>query len=399
MKVFKYILALFVLVGCQQTNKDKLIDAKEIIDIPKAIKIDIEDFVEDFDTIRLEASHQSLLSSIREICVINNKLYITDNTNAFVFIYSLKGKYINKICDQGEGPNEYIKIGSIGVNPHTKQLFLTDNFSGKIFEYNEDASLKHIIKLDFLPYFFTSDSNGEYIHLNSGPHIIDFKDSEINEYNVTYINKQGEITQHLLKDETPNRIDITAGSSSCNYASNGDLLYMPMLSNTIYRINNKGYSAEYAFRPTEQELISPQDKEEIFLQYKTNGLHTNLTDFEKEDFLISCGSFRKSDSLMIVNFGYDNTSRLFFSINNNKAFTIKPRKFTGNKGLCEIFSNSPRTIIGNTVYIAVDPMQISYALPLLPEGKLKTFFESFTEDDNPCIIAYRINKKLFDVEK
>ena len=102
---------------------------------------------------------------------------------------------------------------------------------------------------------------------------------------------------------------------------------------------------------------------------------------------------------MIVNFGYDNISRLFFSLNDNKAFAVKPQKFTGNKGLCEIFSNFPKAIIGNNIYIAVDPMQISYTLPLLPEGKLKTFFKSFTEDDNPCIIAYRINKKLFKIDK
>ena len=397
MKFIKYFLIIFILAGCQQTNKDKFIGAKEIINIPQATDINIEDLIEEFDTIRLEASHRSLLSNIREIRTINNKLYITDNTRVFVFIYTLGGKYISKICDQGEGPNEYIKIASIEANPHTKQLLLTDNFSKKLFEYNENGEIKHLTKLSFLPTYFASDNHGEYVHLNSGPHIISVQGVDINKTNVIYIDKQGNIIKHILADETPNRIDITG--TSCNYTTDGNLLYMPMLSNTVYRIDKEqGYTAEYTLLPTNKKLLSQKEKENIFFEHKANGLQTNLTDFEKEGFFISCGSFLKSDSLMIFNLGYEEFSRVFYSIKDKKAFTINLNEISGNKGLCEIFSNIPKAIIGETIYISVAPEQIAYTLPLLPEGKLKTFFESFTEEDNPCIIAYRINKKLFDAE-
>ena len=392
MRFIGYFLISFILVGCQP-NKDKIIEAKETINIPKTIKINIEDLIEEFDTIRLEASHYSLLSNIRQIRILNNKLYITDDTKSFVFIYTLNGKYISKICNQGEGPNEYIKIASIETNPYTKQLLLTDNFSRKLFEYDENGNIKHITKLEFFPTYFTSDKHGEYVHLSSGPHITSLKGEDLNRNNVIYINRKGNITKALLTDETPHRIDIT--STSCGYTNEGELLFMPILSNIIYSISNNGSIAEYHLPPTEQKLMSKKDKEDIFFEYKINGIHTNLTDFEKEDFLISCGSFLKSDSLLIVNFGYDNISRMFYSIKREKAFTIRTKEMSGNKGLCEIFSNFPKAIIDDTIYISVQPEQMEYVTPLLPEGKLKTFFENFTEDDNPCIIAYRINKKLF----
>lgn len=397
MKLIKYFFILATLVGCQ-SNKSKIIDAKESINIPQTIEINIENFIEDFDTIKLEASHHSLLSNIRQIRILNNKLYITDDTKAFVFIYTLNGKYISKICNQGEGPNEYIKIASIETNPYTRQLLLTDNFSRKLFEYDENGNIKQITKIGFFPTYFASDKDGEYVHLSSGPHLTGPKAEELNKNNAIYINKEGNITNALLTDETPHRIDIT--STSCGYTNKGELLFMPILSNIIYSINNNQKSVtKYSLVPTEQKLMSPKNKENIYFEHKTDGIHTNLTDFEKKNFLISCGSFLNSDSLLIVNFGYDNISRVFYSTKNKKAFAIKPKEMTGNKGLCEVFSNFPKAIIGDTIYIAIAPEQISYTLPLLPEGKLKTFFESFTEEDNPCIIAYRINKKLFEMNK
>lgn len=85
----------------------------------------------------------------------------------------------------------------------------------------------------------------------------------------------------------------------------------------------------------------------------------------------------------------------YYSKKHKSAITINPDELRGNKGLCAIFSTHPKVITGKSFYINIAPEQIQYALPLLPESKLKTFFEAMTENDNPCIIVYRLNEDLF----
>lgn len=389
------LLLLLFIASCQSARKEAHTSNAETIDIEKPISLSVEELIEDFDTIRLEATDHSLLADIRQARFLSNKFYITDNTKSFVFIFSHEGKFISNICNQGQGPKEYIQIGDIQVNPYNNHLYITDNFSRRLFEYDEFGKQLQVIGLDFHPTLFASDRSSRLIHLNSGSKIIDSKKNETNnQHNIIICNEEGEITSSFLNDDTPNRIDIVESKTSC-YTKKGELLYMPIMSDVIYRISEEQAIPEYRLTSDRKKFLDSEGKKEIFYTFERN----NVVDYEKEGYLISFGSFLKSDSLMMFSFGWENKWRTFYSLKEKKSFTIRPNDMSGNKGLCEIFSNFPQFIKGDTLYIAVDPVQISYTLPLLPEGKMKTFFESFTEDDNPCIIAYRINKKLFDTEK
>lgn len=396
--MLKQILFLNCLVYffscCSPTGKENIY-VENVISVPAPLNISIEQFIESYDTIRIETSDRSLLSGVQQARMMNDKLYIADRTCAFVFIYSLDGKYLSKICNQGQGPNEYLKIAKFEVDPINERLFITDNFSRKLFEYDEYGTLRTITKLDFFPLHFVSDKSNRFIHLNSGPRMYDLQKRNMNfPYNVSIVSKEGNIIQRFLEDETPDRIDITY-SVAPSYTKEGELLYMPVLSDIIYRISDNQAIPEYQLTSDCKTFLGSKEKEDIFYTFESN----NVVDYERDGYLISFGSFLKSDSLMMFSFGWENKWRTFYSLQEKNSFTIRPDKMSGNKGLCEIFSNFPQFIQGDTFYIAVDPVQISYALPLLPEGKLKTFFESFTEDDNPCIIAYRINKKLFEKGK
>lgn len=397
-KITKIILPLcwltIIFTCCRSAERDRISTGETIV-IPSPTDVPIEHFIESFDTIRIEASDHSLLSSVLQVRMMNDKFYITDVTGAFVFIYSLEGKYLTKICDQGPGPNEYLKITKFEVDPINERLFITDNLSRKLFEYDEFGKLRKITRLNFFPLHFVSDKSKRLIHINSGPDMYNLQKRNLNlSHNVMVIDEKGNVVDSFLDDDTPNRIDITY-SVAPSYTTEKELLYMPVLSNIIYRISKDEAIPEYQLTSESKKILGHNEKEKILFTYD----NTNIVDYEDKGYLISFGSFMKSDKLMVFGFGWKNKLRTFYSLENGKSFTIKPNNMSGNKGLCEIFSNFPQFVRNDTFYIAVDPMQIAYTLPLLPEGKLKTFFESFTDDDNPCIIAYRINKKLFEGKK
>ena len=389
-----FILSLLV-IGCQSDNKNIHKSNIETINIEKPISLSIEELIEDFDTIRLEASDHSLLSDIRHIRIMNDRLYVTDKTQATVFIFTMDGKYVSKICNQGQGPKEYLRISRLEVDPINNKILITDGFSRKLLIYDESGKQSEVIHLDFFPKHFVSDKSQRRMHLNSGSIMLDLSRNEIsNTHNILIIDGEGNTENSLLEDETPQRIDIMNGVST-NYTNYGELLYMPMLSNFIYRIHENEAVPEYELIPRNQSILTQEDKKSIFYTFDKE----NATEYENNGYFLPLGSFLKSDDIILLSSGLEKKLRTFYSIESKKSFTYEPKKIKGNEYMQEVFYNFPQATKGNIFYTPIDPVLMEYVTPLLPEGKLKTFFESFTEDDNPCIIAYRINKKLFEKGK
>lgn len=388
------ILFLFI-TSCQSARKEAHTSNVETIDIEKPISLSVEELVEDFDTIRLEASDHSLLADIRYIRIMNDKLYVTDKTESTVFIFTIDGKYISKICDQGQGPKEYLRISRLEVDPFNNRILITDGFSRKLFIYDETGKQSEVIQMDFFPTRFVSDKSQRRMHLNSGSIMLDLSRNEIsNTHNILIIDREGNTKDSFLKDKTPQRINITNGAST-SYTDNGELLYMPVLSNIIYRIHENEALPEFELVPRNNSVLTDEDKKEIFYTFEKE----NVTEYEDNGHFLSFGCFLKSDDIIVLSSGWNKSLRTFYSTKSKKAFTYEPKKMKGNEYMQDILYSFPQAATGETFYISIDPILMEYATPQLPEGKLKTFFESFTEDDNPCIIAYRINKKLFDIEK
>ena len=393
--IISIFILSFLVIGCQSDNKNLHKSNIETINIEKPISLSIEELIEDFDTIRLEASDHSLLSDIRYIRIMNDKLYVTDKTQATVFIFTMDGKYISQINDQGQGPKEYLRISRLEVDPFNSRVLITDAFSRKLLIYDEAGRQSEVIQVDFFPMRFVSDRSRRNMHLNSGSTMLDLSRNEIsNTHNILIIDRKGNIKDSFLEDETPQRIDITNGAST-SYTDNGELLYMPILSNIIYRIHENEAIPEYELVPRNHSVLTDEDKKEIFYTFEKE----NVTEYEANGHFLSFGGFLKSDDIILLPSGWDKNLRTFYSTKSKKSFTYEPKKMKGNEYMQDIFYNFPQAATGETFYIGIDLVLMEYATPQLPEGKLKTFFESFMEDDNPCIIAYRINKNLFDVEK
>lgn len=385
-----FTVALLFLCSCHNPGNKPVTNECKEIEVTSPSITAIEELISDYDTIRLEASDKSLISGILQIHVMNDKLYVTDSSLSFVFIFSKQGKYLSKICNQGEGPQEYLKIGSFETDEANNRLLLTDNFTKRLFEYNENGKLIQIIPLSFTPNLIVSDKSGRYINVNSASK--DKSDSKEILYNVIHIvGNQGEITEAFLEDDTPKRIDIRTACAA-SYTENKELLYMPMLSNTIFRVHQSRAIPEYTLKnTTNRKDITQKEKKELHFEYGND----NIEQAEKDGYLISCGSFLASDSLVFLDLGWNSLLYTYYSKANGTSVTISPNALHGNKGFCEIFSAHPKAIKNNSLYISVPVEKASYVLSMLPDSKLKTFLGSIDEGDNPCIISYQLKSQLF----
>ncbi len=91
-------------------------------------------FFQSTKVIPLETNDNSLIKDINEICLSNDTLFILDSRSK-VIIFDTKGHYVNKIHNIGNGPQEYIQIIDICVNPLRKYIAVLCDRPYKIMYY------------------------------------------------------------------------------------------------------------------------------------------------------------------------------------------------------------------------------------------------------------------------
>ena len=68
------------------------------------------------EIVPLETTPECLISPIDKLEIADDKLYLLDNEQDFIFIFSRQGKFINKIDDIGRGPEEYYELSDFHID-------------------------------------------------------------------------------------------------------------------------------------------------------------------------------------------------------------------------------------------------------------------------------------------
>jgi|SRR5690554_289966 hypothetical protein len=372
--------------GCNEKQIKNLTGAHTSIEIDNPVSLSIEDFVIDIDTIRLETSDESIITSILNMHIMNNRFYILTNNFSSVYIFDFNGKFISKISDRGDGPNEYIRITSFEVDKINRNIIISDNFSRRIFIYDQDGSQIETIPLDFQPIVILPHPNG-FLNIYSGPRDI-YNIPEMENYNVHFLNSRGKFISSAIEVTTPKRIDIgSAFMADC--LANGDILFQPVLSEIIYKIEGENIIPLYSFSNLSRFKFLTL-KEKMNFQY-VFAKENSLEEKEEQGYLLTWGGVRDLDSSVFFSFsGWKKRYYLYYSKSLNKALLIDPEEMRGNKALTDIYLNYPKAVDGNKFYISPDPGLIDIVKNKLPEGIIKMFFEKTDFDSNPILISFSI---------
>lgn len=387
-KLFLVVVLFFsaFLVGCN-SSADPIEGEYAFIPITDPVQqFSVEDLVGDYNLIQLETTDESLLSGIHQIHVMNHKLYITDRRLRGVYIFTDKGEFLAKIKNLGQGPEEYLQVSSFETDPYQNRLLLADNFSKRLFIYDELGNLQKVIPLDFAPMQILSDKSGRFMHLNSTTRN-GYSSDTMENTNVHILDANGKVIDCLLPDQTPKRIDI-ASALTPSYTADGKLLYLPVLGDTIYRVEESGVVPLYVLRSESKfKILSNKEREKAEYIF---GKSNTLEEKEKEGCLISWGGFLASDSLVYLEFGWDTPFLVYYSKKRSRSLCLQPDKLKGNVGLRKIFMGDVFALVGNRFYTRVDRLGMYGVLSVLPEGRLKSAFEQIAEDANPCIIDFTL---------
>lgn len=143
MKNIYLILYIIILFGCNKNTKEY--DSINLINIlnNKSTSIPLSNIYESELRIPLETSDSILIKYIWDIVVDNNLIYIEHDNRCSVFDKS--GKYLRKIGNRGQGPEEYISITKIFTTDN--KVLIHDSNKNKILIYDQKGKFINSINI------------------------------------------------------------------------------------------------------------------------------------------------------------------------------------------------------------------------------------------------------------
>jgi hypothetical protein len=199
----------------------------------KITRVELDGCVTDLKYIYLKTEEP--IGYISKIVIRKNKIFVIDyHSTGKIFIFDMEGNLINIIADKGGGPQEYLRLGDADIS--TDEIIIADAQRMKRLYYTLEGEFIRQERCLFCRQFAVL---GNKFILHAGSHqtfndeitpnlIVSIKDSAIRRA-LPYSNIQKETT-----------------SGELDYNYKGDLLFLPVLSDTVYQILTEfTYAAKY----------------------------------------------------------------------------------------------------------------------------------------------------------
>ncbi len=256
--------------------KDFVADSLSVLGLKegKAIKIQVPEFDENhyvmmrelFDTVYavpLETTDSSLIGVIDKIVVYDNCIYVLDRYKTkSLKRFSLDGKYLNAVGRWGEGPDYYWEPTDFCISEG--EIFLLDQFQGKIFRYSPDGLLNSSVRI---PFFCTEFYRfGENSYVFHGVDADNYHFPEILDYSLWQTDSNFVVHTMSMYRKKDKYIPYLQKNTLACY--NGSVYYRKSLGDTIYSLTPDGevfcdYILDFQDKAMPQRLLEKENEREF----------------------------------------------------------------------------------------------------------------------------------------
>ena len=239
-----YILLLFIfLLACTDKKADnnkknaafyREIDVSRVYHEKNQNKL--SDICEIKNIIPLEDNDASFIKEITKVFIDTNRMILFDKRLNKVFLYSDKGKYINRVDPTGYGPREFNRITDVDFDPNDHRLYLLDMDQRKVVVYDDN--------LVYVNYFILNTEAAALSILDKERMALYLDYSLGDEYNLQFVHHR-QITGKFFyypKIEYPVGFSSISGGIQKNEEG---LLYSEPFINDIYQVFPDGHSLKY----------------------------------------------------------------------------------------------------------------------------------------------------------
>jgi len=345
--------------------------------------LDLNNIVESVKYISLETSRESLISGIEKMSIYKDHIYILDNLNKSLLVFSNTGKFIRKIGKYGKGPHEF--INPINFIIHEDRILVLDDKNSKILIYSIEGEYLEETAVGFRFNDFLIASDSTYI-VNTDTRT-NHHNKAIENYKLLIVNKTWKALARGNLYDSYQCGEITFTRDALYRSSNKSILYNPMFSYHIYEFKNNNFYSKYTFDAPGMTL---PENFECGLNYddfsnKYDGQNSPYAFIDKPiiespNWLITTFRHKAQNAFMFYNRNSGETYWGVFYDDDAKSFVfLAPIKGMTDRG--QFYSHTSSLDLKNR-YLKYEKNT----------GKKNEMLININEGDNPVIILYDLKK-------
>lgn len=243
-KLLVYLLPILIMSFFSQPEK---VDNKSLVNInlEEAFEhrksINIGDIATHYEYVQLETNNEFLAGSKLKV-YLNDQYLITVDQNQILLFDRKSGKFIRKIGQKGDGPEQYSRTYAImPYNDETKTVYAGRN--KKRYEYSLDGKLKSVRDLPGL----ISDV-GNIDENTIAAHLPNYQGDEKGK--IIILNKEGSVIKtfpNYLSAPKTNGFFVW-NPSACFYRLNKQLYFYELFNDTLFHVSTNSLTPRYVFK-------------------------------------------------------------------------------------------------------------------------------------------------------
>ena len=370
------LLLLFTIITSCNSRKDNV---SVIEDTPsKIIKINSSDITQETvgDFLMLDSyivlSKEEVIGEVQRIIIESEFIYLMDDHDK-IFCYDMKGNFIFKIDQRGQGPQEYVHINDFGIDRASEKLFVYDDYSRRMLAFNMKTGiyLSEFSTKQMLPdkfgvvdgtFFFNNDDDRRIV------------DPDKQKFYLLYSENGKETNNYFLPHDA-----IATFHFALNpfYYNDGKLLYNKAFEGKVYLL--------------EKDMVTSLYDVELPNQLPMKRIEEKI---EHWDLVRSSYSYYLADIYMskhIIHFTFNKDGRLntcYYDLASDKILFCGPKLLDAAKKNLPFYSIIKGVYKGN-FYSLIPAFDIEWWKETNPElfpEDLKTI----SPDDNYVIAFYKV---------
>lgn len=387
MKIIWFALVVFMVCSCR---KEKVQDGNVIrFDLEQeAQDIHATPLIKDCKIIPLETRDSVLIGEIDKVIMHHDRLYVGDfsKTNA-VYIFDMQGKFQHKISRQGRGPEEYISLYDMFIDPRTGELKLLSRMDRRILAFSDDGKVFNGVQK--MPKMFRElvPSQSGYVGFSAN-----YAEDRENPFNIWLLDQDVQI---VGKEFPINPVRESKWSSSITVFSSyqDTVCYAPGYQDfNVYKLNGDHFSLAYTIDLGKNQIPA----------FTTTLPHDEYLDYCRKhlEYVADLRCFQETDRFLICRFLFNGQDRFgLYDKENGQTSVCSLSPYTGKYfisfGSIVNFSSDHliTTIRASDMCesLAGGNQYINYEEDY-PE-QIKRMREEFSgmgikEDSNPCVVIY-----------
>ena len=342
--------------------------------------------IKDCKIIPLETNDSVLIGSIDKVIVDQDKLYVGDFSKTHsVYVFDLQGNFQQKISRQGRGPEEYLSLYDMFIDPHTGELNLLSRIDRKLLAFDKnDVSYRKTQKLPKTFMELIPSQNG-YAGFSAN-----YSEDRNDPYNLWLLDKDFQIYNKEFSIQ-PTWESRWSSSVTVFSSFQDTVYYIPAIRDfSVYKLDGDRFTLEYSINFGKSQIPASNMSYDEYLEYsrKHPEYVTRLDCFQETDRFLVCqflfngqqllGLYDKIDKKTVVCSLSPYVGKYFTSFGNIVNFSSDYLITTVSA------SNICEKLTGKNQYVNFEE---DY-----PE-QIKRMREEFSgmgikEDSNPCVVIY-----------